>query len=97
MAPRAATDQTVVPPAHLPPDVAAVWTEVVTRNAMHAGSPHELEAYCTLVATLRRHQRRVAEEGDYPEDAKGQPVPHPSLEIIRRTAADLRAWGRRFA
>lgn len=83
-------------PSHLSAAVAAVWSEIVARQPDAAESPIELEAYAALVATLRRHVARIEAEGDFPVNAKGEPAPHPSLDIVRRTSAELRSWRGRF-
>lgn len=85
-------------PDHLPPDVAAVWVEVVA--AYGSGADRvvgpELEAYCGQVARLRDAQRRVSAEGLVIADTKGNPVPHPALAIERVAQSEIRTWGSRF-
>jgi len=85
-------------PETLPPDIAAVWVEVV--KAYGAGAerivgPH-LEAYCGQVARLRDAQRRIAVEGLVVADSKGQPMPHPALAIERTAQDEIRKWGETF-
>ncbi len=50
------------------------------------------DAYCGQVAIERDAAGRVAAEGIVVADAKGQPVPHPALEIQRKAQAEMRAW-----
>ena len=86
------------PPASLPPAAAAVWWEIVESNDL-AGTVDRaaLEAFCTLMATLREARQRVADEGMVVEDRRGRVVPHPALAVERQTAEQIRAWGDRFA
>jgi len=87
-------------PEHLPPDVSAVWDEVLARHEPEQAQEiegHELEAYCGVVARLREAQRRISEEGMFVADKKGEPVPHPALSVERACNDALRRWGRKFA
>lgn len=56
----------------------------------------EFESYCGVIARMHDAQARLAAEGSIIADAKGNPVPHPSLAIERQCAEQLRKWGRRF-
>lgn len=51
-----------------------------------------LDAYCAQVAIERDATARILREGLVIADAKGQPVPHPALEVQRAAAASIRAW-----
>lgn len=85
-------------PEHLPPDVAQVWAEVVKtygERPERIEGP-DLEAYCGQVARLRDAQRRLAAEGSVVADPKGNPIPHPALEIERRAQDEIRKWGPAF-
>jgi phage terminase small subunit len=86
------------PPPHLPPDVAAVWVEVVTDLGDQASGVvgPELDAYCGQVARLREAHHRLAAEGMVVADPKGNPVPHPAIAIERAAASEIRAWGSKF-
>lgn len=55
----------------------------------------ELEAYATQVSRLRDAARRVESEGLIISDSKGQPLPHPALEIERAAQAEVRLWAAR--
>lgn len=83
----------VKPPAHLPPDVAAVWVEMVGRGADEGP---ELEAYCGQVARLRDAQKRLDAEGLITADPKGAPIPHPAIAIEKAAQDEIRKWGSRF-
>jgi phage terminase small subunit len=87
-------------PAHLPPDVSAVWDEVIARYDPEDAAEiegHELEAYCGVVARLRNAQHRIHEEGMFVADKRGDPAPHPALAVERACNDALRKWGRKFA
>ena len=81
-------------PSHLPKSVRAVWDEIV--EAYGAGSHRivgpELEAYCGQIATLRDAQARLDKEGRVVADAKGNPIPHPALEIEKSAQQEIRKW-----
>ncbi|MBK9156706.1 MAG: P27 family phage terminase small subunit [Micropruina sp.] len=76
-------------PDHLPADMRVVWDELAAQYV--AGGP-DFEAYCGQVARLRSAQHRIADEGLVVADSKGQPVPHPALDIERKAQAEIRAW-----
>lgn len=85
-------------PSHLGEDVRQVWEELVAVHdspSLLAGSS-AFEAYCSLVATLRKAHAEVAESGQVVEDARGRLVAHPAIEIERRAAAAIAAFGDRF-
>lgn len=85
----------LIPPTHLPDDVAAVWVETNGRT----DHPHEgpdFEAYCGQVARLRDAQQRLQREGLVIADPKGNPVPHPAIAIERAAQAEIRSWGAQF-
>ena len=56
----------------------------------------DLDAYCGQVALVRESADRVSSEGMVIADAKGNPIPHPAVEIGRRAQAEVRAWAGRF-
>lgn len=56
----------------------------------------DLEAYCGQVALVRDSSARIAAEGTVIADPKGNPIPHPCVEIGRRAQAEVRAWAGRF-
>ena len=82
------------PPPGLPPAEAAIWVEVVTRNP-HSVTGPALEAYVGQVARMRDAQRRIAEEGLVIASPRGDPIPHPAIEIERKAQAEIRAWDKR--
>lgn len=85
-------------PDGMPSDVAAVWDEIVTAH----GEDWEriegpgLEAFCGQIARLREAQRRLAEEGLVTADPKGNPIPHPAVQIERVAQGEIRKWGQQF-
>ena len=83
-------------PAHLAPDVRAVWVELVEAYGSERIAGPELDAYCGQVARVRDAQRRIAAEGLVIADPKGNPVPHPAIAIERAAQVEIRAWGARF-
>ena len=85
-------------PAHLAPDVAAVWLDVVAAYGPGAEkiTGPELEAYCGQVARVRDAQQRIAAEGLVIADPKGNPIPHPAISIERAAQVEVRAWGAKF-
>lgn len=83
-------------PAHLQPDVAAIWLEVVSRFGSEQIAGPALDAYCGQIARLRDAQRRLATEGLIISDPKGFPIPHPAIQIERAAQDEIRKWGDRF-
>lgn len=83
-------------PAHLPADVARVWVEVVARFGDESIAGPALEAYCGQVARLREAQARLAEEGLIVTDPKGNPIPHPAIQVERVAQDEIRKWRHRF-
>ncbi|MGB4835345.1 MAG: P27 family phage terminase small subunit [Nostocoides sp.] len=57
---------------------------------------HDVEAYCGQVALLRECQERVSAEGVIIAGPKGEPMPHPAVEIGRKAQVEIRAWAHRF-
>lgn len=75
-----------------------VWNEIVATNDLAGTVDRQaLEAFCILVARLREAQERIDEEGMVVRGSNGRVVPHPALEIERKLAEQIRAWGDRFA
>lgn len=73
----------------LPAAVKAVKDELLTAGYREIPG---FDAYCAQVAVEREASSRVATEGIVVADAKGQPIPHPALEIQRKAQAEMRAW-----
>lgn len=86
------------PPAGLSRAAAAVWREIVAANDL-AGTVDRaaLEAFCTLMGRLREARARIDDEGMVVKDPRGHVVAHPALEVERKLAEQVRAWGDRFA
>lgn len=91
-------DPRLNPPDRLPANVKAVWEEIVATNDVAGTVDRQaLEAFCYLVARLREAQQRINEEGMVVRDSRGKVQPHPALEVERKLAEQIRAWGDRFA
>ncbi|ALY08898.1 hypothetical protein GALAXY_54 [Arthrobacter phage Galaxy] len=84
-------------PAHLDPDAAAVWAEVVAahHDPGRIVGP-DLEAYCGQVAMVRDARRRIATEGTIIADERGKPEPHPAIALERAAQKEVREWGDKF-
>jgi len=80
-------------PAHLSSAAALVWAELEDGGLIPAPG---FDAYCNQVAIERDAAARIAAEGLIVADAKGQPVPHPALDIQRRAQAEIRSWSGKF-
>ena len=70
-------------------EIAEVYDDFISRGAKP--SP-ELEAYAGQVVRLRDAQRRLAAEGSVIADPKGNPIPHPALQIERMAQDEIRKW-----
>lgn len=81
------------PPGHLPDDVRVVWEELAPHSPAFGSL---FEAFCGQVARMRDARKRISAEGLVVADAKGQPMPHPALEIERKAQVEIRAWGPQF-
>lgn len=81
-------------PAHLPDQTRAIWDELT--EAGYRPGPG-FDAYCGQIAVERDCAARVMREGVVVADAKGQPVPHPALEVQRKAQVEVRQWGATFA
>ena len=79
-------------PAHMSDAARAVWVELTETIVPGPG----FDAYCNQVVIERDATARVAAEGLIVADSKGQPVPHPALEIQRRAQAEIRSWSGKF-
>lgn len=44
------------------------------------------------VSLTANARERIDNEGLIVQDSKGNPIPHPALEIERRAQAEIRAW-----
>lgn len=80
-------------PAHLPDDVATVWSELASKSPMLGPG---FEAFCGQVARCRAAQKSIAEDGLTIEDGAGGRSPNPALDIERRAQAEIRSWGPMF-
>lgn len=83
------------PPAHLPEDVAAVWSELAAHVPAAKRGP-DFDAYCAQVALQRDCRRRISTEGTIVPDGKQNPVAHPAIAIERAAIEQIRKWGRKY-
>jgi P27 family predicted phage terminase small subunit len=83
-------------PAHLSPEAAAVWAELVTELGGIPVNTAAFGAYCVQVARLRDAQGRIDREGLVVADEKGRPVPHPAIAIEKAAQAEIRSWADRI-
>lgn len=79
-------------PEHMSEMAKKVWDEM---EEIFTPAPG-FEAYCNQLAIERDAGARIAAEGLIVADSKGQPVPHPALEIQRRAQVEIRAWSGKF-
>lgn len=91
------------PPDGLDEHAAKVWREVVDAHREPPNDPrriigHELEAYCSTVATLRDVRARVARGSEevIVADERDRPVPHPAFDLMRQLAREVRDWGDKY-
>lgn len=93
-----ARDPRLDPPERLQGKARDVWAEIVDTNDLAGTADRQaLEAFCILVARMRAAQERIDEEGMVVRGSNGRVVPHPALEVERKLAEQIRAWGDRFA
>ena len=88
--------QPLKPPKNLPEHLAAIWRETAPQVRPAIGAAG-LEALCIQIARQRDAQRRITEEGLVVADGKGNPAPHPALEIERAAQREIRDWLKQFA
>lgn len=91
------------PPAKLDEHAAEVWREIVAAHAEAPNDParvigHDLETYCSLVATLRDVRARIAEGSEEViiADERDRPVPHPAFDLMAKLSREIREWGDKF-
>ncbi|QHO91936.1 hypothetical protein CWT12_12315 [Actinomyces sp. 432] len=87
---------TPTPPTHLPDDVATIWQEVIDTYGDDSIAGPALDAYCSQVAVERAATRAIQSDGLIVEGPKGEPIPHPALELQRRAQDEIRKWGNQF-
>jgi phage terminase small subunit len=83
----------IAPPPHLSELAAEIWNELQAGGTMPAPG---FDAYCNQMAVERQASRKIAIEGLIVADAKGNPVPHPALDIQRKAQAEVRLWAGKF-
>ena len=85
------------PPAHLGPDRAAVWREVVARGRIAPTvDAMFLEVYCDVVVQYREASEAISSDGSVIASEKGAAVVHPALTVQRQLAAQLKDWAPLF-
>lgn len=94
--------ESLTPPASLPEPAAVVWREVV---AAHEAVGDEtigrkvgprMEAFCSVMADMRDATERVARDGLLIQDARGQAIPHPAIEVKNSAVRELGRFGSEF-
>ena len=80
-------------PQYLSESARAIWDEMVADGWRPAPG---FDAYCNQMAIERDAAARIAVEGIIVADAKGNPVPHPALEIQRKAQVEIRGWAGKF-
>jgi len=78
-------------PDTLPDYLRPIWDELDEQMRDSIGAVG-LEALCVQVYRMRDAQARVTADGMVVVDAKGNPVPHPALDIEKRAQAEVRTW-----
>ena len=81
-------------PEYMGDAAALIWNELTGEGGL-VPAPG-FDAYCNQMAIERDAAGRIAAEGLIVADAKGQPVPHPALDIQRRAQAEIRSWAGKF-
>lgn len=86
------------PPDTLSEDLAPIWREVVADHPHPERIVgHRLEAYCALIAQLRRAHDDITEHGLTLTEPTGKVVPNPALAVAASAQEAIRRWGREFA
>lgn len=67
-------------------------TELLNGREVPPGDLELVRTFAGLVLRVEDARHQVTMEGVIIDDGKGFPVPHPGLEIERRTSAELRGW-----
>lgn len=79
----------------LPEHISDIWDEIVQTVDERIGSAG-MEALCGCIHTLREAEERVMVEGIVIGDAKGNPCPHPAIQIAKNCQSEVRAWVKEF-
>lgn len=82
------------PPANMPESQHESWRHVVATYP--TAPPEAQEQLAVLLTRVRDASRRVDEEGAIVADERGNPAPHPALQIEERAQAQIRAWLKQF-
>jgi hypothetical protein len=78
-------------PDSLPDHLGGIWDEMEAQVTPQIGAAG-MEALCTQVYRMRDAQKRITEEGIVVADTKGNPTPHPALDIEKRAQNEVRQW-----
>lgn len=84
-------ESSITKPVGLAEHLSEIWDETVGSVQASIGSAG-LESLCIQIHRMRDAQARVTDEGMVTSDAKGNPCPHPALEIERKAQAEVRTW-----
>ena len=82
-------------PDNLPDHISVIWDELIDSVRFQIGEAG-MESLCSQVYRMREAGTRIDEEGIVVQDSKGNPVPHPAIEIEKRAQAEIRAWMKDF-
>jgi phage terminase small subunit len=80
-------------PEHLSKESQKIWLQIAEHRAdlgLAPLRPTVLEAVAVITSRMRDASARIDEEGLLVSDAKGNPIPHPAIEIERLAAEQLR-------
>lgn len=80
-------------PSWLPPEAEDEWNRIlpdlIKRGVLTATDLGAVESYCLAWGTVRRCQRKLAEEGDTIETKAG-PKRHPALQTLQQMMVESR-------
>jgi len=79
----------------LPAHISEIWEEVEGSVRAQIGEAG-MESLCSQIHRMREARTRIDEEGIVVQDSKGNPTPHPALDIERRAQTEIRAWMKDF-
>lgn len=87
------------PPADLPPEVRAIWTQTLTQlneaGTLRHADPNSLHAYATAVHTHNQADQLINSSGVL-LNVEGKPAPNPALAIRTQAATTIARFARQF-
>lgn len=84
--------QRLEPPAHLTPEQAQEWREIVDSlpgDYFRPGDVPLLAAFCVASALYKGAARMIQDEGMVQHDDRGRPFAHPAATILTSQASSL--------